>query len=50
MPLTKTGNAILNKLRRKYGDNAEHVFYGMINEGKPGSEKWHEKKGKKIKK
>lgn len=50
MPLTKTGNAILNKMERPpseggYGKKeGKSVFYASINKGKAGSSKWHGKK------
>ena len=48
MPLTKTGEKVLEKMKETYKDNelAEEVFYSSINKGKPGTEKWHKvKKG-----
>jgi len=47
MPLTKTGNIILDRMRQKYGEDAERIFYSSINKKKKGSEKWHLRKKKK---
>lgn len=50
MPLTKSGNALLEKLKKFYNkDKGEAVFYGMIAKKKKGSEKWHQKKMKEKK-
>lgn len=33
MPLTKKGNKILEQMRKKYGKDAEKVFYASENKG-----------------
>lgn len=44
MPLTKSGQDVLSKMKDEYGEKkGEEVFYASINKGKEGSEKWHEK-------
>jgi hypothetical protein len=50
MPLTKTGQEVLGKMKKKYGDKkGEQVFYASINADKSGSEDWHrEKKGSDL--
>lgn len=48
MPITKSGEKVLRRLKKEYGEQkGEEVFYAMINARKPGTEKWHGKKGKK---
>lgn len=43
MPLTTTGKKILKGMEKRYGMKAGNkIFYASINEGKKGSEKWHE--------
>lgn len=45
MPLTDAGAKVKAKMTQKYGpERAEHVFYGSINKGNPGTEKWHGKR------
>ena len=45
MPLTKSGESILRKLKKKYGsERGEGIFYAMINKKARGTEKWHGKK------
>ena len=44
MPLTTVGDEVMVKMKEKYGDKAESVFYGSINKGNPGTDKWHGKK------
>lgn len=46
MPLTKTGQKVLNQMQSEYGDKkGKSVFYASINKGKSGSKKWHKKGG-----
>jgi len=45
MPVTKTGKKVLSSMTKQYGaKKGKQVFYASINEGKPGSSKWHGKK------
>lgn len=46
MPLTKTGKEVMVSMRKQYGKRAKEVFYASINAKKPGSSKWHAKKGR----
>ena len=41
MPLTKSGKRVMAKMRKRYGDHAEEVFYAMISKGASGSGQWH---------
>jgi hypothetical protein len=43
MPLSSSGEAVLGKMKKEYGDKkGKSVFYASINKGKAGSSKWHE--------
>ena len=45
MPLTESGNEVMNAMMKKYGmKKGKMVFYASINKGKAGSKKWHRKK------
>ncbi len=47
MPLTGSGEKVLEKMKEQYGeDTGEDVFYASINTNKPGSKKWHKKRKK----
>lgn len=49
MPLTKSGKKVLSEMEKEYGaKKGKSVFYASINKKKPGSTKWHLKKGKKA--
>ncbi len=42
MPLTPTGEAVLRRMKARYGaKRGRAIFYASINKGVPGSEKWH---------
>jgi len=34
MPKTAKGRKVMSALRKEYGSDAEHVYYGMVNSGK----------------
>lgn len=45
MPLTDTGAKVKSNMTRQYGpEKGERVFYASMNKGKPGSEKWHQRR------
>ena len=45
MPLTNSGEEVLQNMKEQYGDKkGEEVFYASINAKKKGSKKWHKKK------
>ena len=42
MPLTSSGKAILEQMRKKYGaKRGKEIFYKSMNKGVAGSKKWH---------
>ncbi len=42
MPKTKTGEKVLRKMKKEYGEKkGEEVFHKSINKGIKGSAKWH---------
>jgi|WetSurMetagenome_2_1015567.scaffolds.fasta_scaffold1688656_1 hypothetical protein len=45
MPLTKTGQEVMDNMEKTYGDpeKAKQVFYASKNKGILGSEKWEGK-------
>lgn len=48
MPLTDAGAKVKSNMAREYGpDKGERVFYASMNKGKPGSDKWHKRRGAK---
>ncbi len=48
MPLTESGRKVLRRLIKEYGyKKGRQIFYALINGGKKGSEKWHEKRNRR---
>lgn len=45
MPLTSSGQKVLNQMIEQYGEKkGKEVFYASINAKKKGSKKWHKKR------
>lgn len=48
MPLTKSGNKVMARMKKEYGnEKGEEIFYRSVNAKIKGSEKWHGKKDHK---
>ncbi len=46
-PLTSSGKKVMASMAKEYGTKkGKEVFYASVNAGKPGSSKWHVKRGK----
>jgi len=49
VPLTKSGQKVIRKMKKTYGKKkGKQVFHASIKKKKPGSSKWHKKKKKKC--